>query len=99
MSLLRLFFPQKDPYYIKSKYNIPEVINWDIELNSNGLIATAKDLPGLVTNAKNPEQLLEMINDAVLEYFNVPKFDSDYVFDTFNIAGHGTVLLKKVKEK
>lgn len=81
MRLLKQFFPQKTPEYIKNKYNIPATMGWNIQLNKNGLIATAKDLPGLVTNAKNPEELLEMMNDAVLEYFDVPKFDSDYIFD------------------
>ncbi|OGL89436.1 hypothetical protein A3H75_01395 [Candidatus Uhrbacteria bacterium RIFCSPLOWO2_02_FULL_51_9] len=94
MSLYRLFFPQKDPKYIKSQYNIPDVISWQIELNKNGLVATSTELPGLVTNAKNPEELLEMINDAVLEYFDVPKRESDYIFDTLNLHGQGTVLLK-----
>ncbi|MBU1037304.1 DUF1902 domain-containing protein [Patescibacteria group bacterium] len=99
MNLLRLFFPQKDPNYIKKEYNIPDRIDWDIQLNRHGLIATSKSLPGLVTNASNPEELLEMMNDAVLEYFNVSKFDSDYVFDTLNLAGQGTVRLKQAKEQ
>lgn len=99
MSLFRLFFPQKDPRYIKSHYNIPDTINWNIELNENGLVATSEELPGLITNAKNPEKLLEMINDAVLEYFDVSKMESDYIFDTLNLHGQGTVLLKQAKEK
>ena len=98
MSIFRLFFPQKEPQYIKRKYQIPDTINWKIELNSNGLVATSESLPGLVTNAKNPEELLEMINDAVLEYFDVPKWDSDFVFDGLNLQGRGTVLLKQTKE-
>lgn len=99
MNLLRLFYPQKDPHYIRREYNIPDTISWDIQLNKNGLIAISKDLPGLVTNASSPEELLEMINDAVLEYFDVPKLDSDYVFDKLNLVGHGEVYLKQVKEK
>jgi hypothetical protein len=97
MNLFRLFFPQKDPNYIKSEYNIPDKIDWDIQLNQHGLVATSKSLPGLVTNASNPEELLEMMNDAVLEYFNVSKFDSDYVFDTLNLEGHGSVRLKQAE--
>jgi predicted RNase H-like HicB family nuclease len=99
MSLFRLFSPQKDPQRVKNEYRIPDSIRWNIELNENGLVATSEELPGLVTNAKNPEELLEMINDAVLEYFDVPKTESDYVFDTLNLHGHGTVLLKQAKEK
>ena len=82
--LLRLFYPQKNPHYIKNKHNIPDTIGWDIQLNKDGLIATSKDLPGLITNANSTEELLEMINDAVLEYFNVSKLDSDYIFDKLN---------------
>ncbi len=99
MSLFRLFFPQKDPNYIKREYNIPDTIDWEIQLNKNGLVAISKTLPGLVTNASSPEELLEMINDAVLEYFNVSKFDSDYVFDFLNLAGQGTVRLKQAKKQ
>src|SRR3989338_9868248 len=99
MNLFRLFFPQKDPEYIKREHGIPDNINWNIELNKSGLVATSDVLPGLVTNAKNPEELLEMMNDAVLEYFNVSKMDSDYVFDTLNLQGKGTILLKQAKEK
>jgi len=99
MSIFRLFFPQKDPNYIKNKYNIPDMIKWDIQLTEHGLIATSKELPGLVTNAKNPEELLEMINDAVLEYFDVSKFDSDYIFNNLSLEGKGTVYLKNTETK
>jgi predicted RNase H-like HicB family nuclease len=80
-------------------HNIPDTINWKIELNRNGLVATSEELPGLVTNGKNPEELLEMINDAVLEYFDVSKMDSDYVFDQLNLHGQGSVMLKQAKKK
>lgn len=99
MKLLRLFFPQKNPEEIKNKYNIPEKLDWDIQLTKNGLVATCKNLPGLVTNADNPEELLEMMNDAVLEYFNVSKIESDYIYDNLNIAGQGTVYIKQEKAK
>ena len=99
MRFLRLLFPQKDPRYIMDKYSIPDVIGWNIQLNKNGLVATSKDLPGLVTNASNPDELLEMMNDAVLEYFGVPKLDSDYIFDRLNLDGHGEIYLKQTKEK
>jgi len=99
MNLFRLFFPQKNPNFIKKEYNIPHKIDWEIQLNKHGLVATSKSLPGLVTNANSPEKLLEMMNDAVLEYFNVSKFDSDYIFDSLNLVGQGTVRLKQAKEQ
>jgi len=81
------------------EHRIPNEIGWKIELNEKGLVATSDQLPGLVTNAKDPEELLEMINDAVLEYFDVSKIESDYVFDRLNVHGQGTVLLKRAAEK
>ena len=98
MNLFRFFFPQKDPNCIKKEYNIPDKISWEIRLNKRGLVAVSKELPGLVTNADNPEELLEMMNDAVLEYFDVPKLKSDYIFDTLDLDGRGTVCLKQLKE-
>ena len=99
MNLFRLFFPQKDPNYIKREYNIPDKIDWEIRLNKHGIVATSKSLPGLITNANNPEELLEMMNDAVLEYFNVSKLDSDYVFDILDLDGQGTVRLKQAEKQ
>lgn len=82
-----------------TEHNIPDTINWNIELTQKGLVATSEELPGLITNGKDPEELLEMINDAVLEYFDVSKMDSDYIFDQLNLHGQGIVMLKKDKEK
>jgi predicted RNase H-like HicB family nuclease len=97
MNLLRLFFPQKDRREVIKKYDIPDKIAWNVRLSEKGLVATSKDLPGLVTNGDSPEELLEMINDAVLEYFDVPKSESDYVFEKLEMEGRGTVYLKQVK--
>ena len=99
MRLIRKIFPQNHPDVIKQQYSIPDKIDWDIELNKHGLVATSKDLPGLVTNADNPQELLEMINDAVLEYFDVPTLESDYVFDQLQLHGQGTVTLEKADQQ
>ena len=99
MNLFRFFFPQKESRETLNKYNIPVRIGWNVRLNEKGLVATSKDLPGLITNADNPEELLEMMNDAVLEYFNVPKLEADYIFDKLDIEGQGTVYLKQAKAK
>ena len=99
MSLLRLLFPAKDPATIKRLHKIPDKIHWKIELNPKGFVATSEELPGLVTNAKDPQELLVMINDAVLEYFDVSKRDSDFVFDTLNLDGQGTVVLKQAARR
>ena len=99
MNILRLIYPQKNPKVIKEKYNIPDAMSWDVRVSEKGLIATAKELPGLVTNARDPQELLEMMNDAVLEYYDVPKLQSDYIFDKLDMSGQGTIYLKRVQEK
>lgn len=99
MKFFRLFYPQKDSQDVIRENSIPSKLSWNIELNKNGFVATSKELPGLVTNGKDPEELLEMMNDAVLEYFDVSKLDSDYIFDTLDLQGTGTVFLKQAKQK
>lgn len=99
MNILRFFIPQEDPLIVRRKYNIPDTINYDIRFGPKGFVATSKELPGFVTNAKNPDELLDMINDAILEYFDVPKTESDYIFDQLNIHGYGTVTLKQEAKK
>jgi hypothetical protein len=84
---------------IKKVYRIPAKIDWDIQLNKHGFVATSKSIPGLVTNASNPVELLEMMNDAVLEYFDVPKHETDYIYDRFDLAGQGTIRIKQSKKR
>lgn len=99
MNVFRLFFPQKEPREVMRKYNIPTKVTWRVQLNKHGLVATSDEFPGLVTNADNPEELLEMINDAVLEYYDVSKGESDYIFDELNLDGQGVVYLKQAHQK
>jgi len=88
----RLFIPAKQPGEIMEKYNIPRTINLEIEFTADGyLVATSPDLPGLITQGKNGEELLKMLNDAILTYFDVPKRESDIIMDKLNIEGHGVV--------
>ena len=65
---------QPDLALIKEKYNIPGSIKLDLSLTEKGwIVATSPDLPGLITQAKSGKELFEMVNDAVLTYFNVPE--------------------------
>lgn len=65
------------PHQIKFKYGIPDKINFKIKTTKDGwMLITSPDLPGLITQAKNPKQLHKMINDAVLTYFDVPEDES-----------------------
>ena len=85
--VFRIVFPHQDPAFIKRKYGIPDTISLNIRLTQDGwFVVTSPELPGLVTQAKNQEELIEMVNDAVLSYFNVPKREADIVYDQFNIG-------------
>ena len=86
-TILRFIFPHKDPTWIKRKYNIQDTINLSVRLTQEGyFVVTSRDLPGLVTEARNHQELIEMVNDAVLTYFDVPKREADIIYNQFNIG-------------
>ncbi|OGF22690.1 hypothetical protein A2Y83_03125 [Candidatus Falkowbacteria bacterium RBG_13_39_14] len=90
--IYRYFYPHQNPLKIKEKYNIPSNIRLNIRLTKEGwLIASSPDLPGLVTEARNGKELLDMVNDAVLTYFDVPRKEADIVFNSINVEGHGSI--------
>ncbi|MCX6784718.1 MAG: type II toxin-antitoxin system HicB family antitoxin [Candidatus Komeilibacteria bacterium] len=85
--LYRFIFPQAHPADIKRKYNLPDSITLNVELTKdNWFVAESPDVPGLFTQARSQEELLDMVNDAVLTYYNVPKREADYVYDRLNIG-------------
>jgi predicted RNase H-like HicB family nuclease len=93
-ALFRLIFPHKSFGYIYKKYNIPRSIDFKFEIKNGGwFVATSPDLPGLITEAKNPQDLLVMLNDAILTYYDVPKRDADYIHNSLKLEGGGTVSL------
>ena len=70
--IFRLFYPAQSAEEIRVKYNIPEKLNIHVELVKDGyFILTCKELPGLITEAKDGKELIHMLNDAVLTYFDV----------------------------
>lgn len=80
--IFRWLFPHKNASEIMQKYHIPEKINLQIELTPDGwFCASSPDLPGLVTQARSQQELVEMVNDAVLTYFDVPRREADIIFD------------------
>lgn len=86
-SVLRFVYPHKDPVLIKREYNIPDTINLSVRLTKEGyFVVTSPDLPGLLTEARDHEELIEMVNDAVLTYFDVPKREADIVYNQFNLG-------------
>jgi len=86
--ILRVIYPHKNPVVIKREYNLPDALNLRIELTQDGyFVATCPELPGLVTEANSYQELVEMVNDAVLTYFDVPRKEADIIYDTFNLGG------------
>ncbi|MFH1412747.1 MAG: hypothetical protein ABIG10_01830 [bacterium] len=93
--IFRLFFPALSSEEIKKKYNIPDTFHLKIRMTNDGYFTLAcEELPGLITEANNGKKLLEMFNDAVLTYYNVPKIEGDIVHDQMNIDGYGAFTLK-----
>ena len=78
--MFRLFYLAQSSEEIRAKYNIPEKLNIHVKLVKDGyFVLTCKELPGLITEAKNGKELIHMFNDAVLTYFDVPKKVGDVV--------------------
>lgn len=90
--LYNLIFPTLPITEICEKYHIPETIKLHIRITNDGwLVATSSDLPGLITQANNVKQLFDMVNDAVLTYFDVPKKEANIIFSHINLEGQGSL--------
>jgi len=88
----RYFVVQKNPVEIKRKYGIPDKLDWTIEITPDGwFIAECKEFPGIFTQAHSKKELLDMVNDAVLTYFGVPKRESDFIFNEFRMANNEVI--------
>ena len=91
---------KKSPATIRIKHNIPEAIKLSIEITHDGwFLVRSPELPGLITQARDAKELLEMVNDAILTYFDVPEKEADKIFDQILIEGEGTILQRKQREK
>lgn len=94
--ILRSLFPQKDPILVKKQYKLPNALNLNFKFSQDGwFVVTSPDLPGFITEAKSKDELIEMVNDAVLTYFDVPKMDADIVYDQLKL-GNETIQYKGV---
>lgn len=97
--IFRQFVPEKHPLQVKKKYGIPDKINFNVIRKPSGwFVITSPDLPGLVSQCKNLDGLVEVYNDAILTYFDVPKRESDYVFNELNLQGVGQLKLNDKKK-
>ncbi len=85
-SVFRTLYPHQAPEAIKRHYGLPETLNLVVRLEDGWFIVTSPELPGLVTQARSHEELIEMVNDAVLTYFDVPRRQADIVYDQFTLG-------------
>ena len=59
-------------YALRSK--LPDHLDVEISSIEDGYyLAKVKNAPGCITQAKNPQELFLMVNDAVYTYFDVPE--------------------------
>ena len=85
--IFRLIYPHKNPAEIKQQYGIPESLNINVRISKDGwFVISSLDLPGFITQAQNHQELVEMINDAVLTYFDVPRKEADIIYDRISIG-------------
>lgn len=93
--IYRLLFPEKLPHQVRADYNIPPEIKLSVDMTPDGyFIVSSPELPGMLTQARTGKELLEMVNDAILSYYDVPKRDADIIFNTIHINGRGTLSLR-----
>lgn len=85
--ILRTAYPHRDPLDVKRAYGLPEEINLNVRLSDDGwFVVSSPEFPGLVTQARDRDELIEMVNDAVLTHFDVPKREADIVYDRFRFG-------------
>ncbi|MBI2551184.1 hypothetical protein HYV73_02450 [Candidatus Uhrbacteria bacterium] len=86
-SVFRAIFPHEDPTQVKREYKLPDSINFSLSVTPEGwFVITMPDHPGLVTQANSHEGIMEMVNDAVLTYYDVPKRKADIIYDKLNVG-------------
>lgn len=87
----QFFSPHLDRAALRKKYGIPETINIHWDTRDGFFIITSPEMPGLITEAKSHQELIEMVNDAVLTYYDIPEKESQLVHSTLNLRGYGTI--------
>jgi hypothetical protein len=85
--LYRAVRPAGGPAEIKQRYGLPSDIALQVRVLPNGWLAVSSpQLPGLVTQAQSQSELVEMVNDAVLTYYGVPRREADIIYDRFDLG-------------
>jgi predicted RNase H-like HicB family nuclease len=85
--IFRAIYPAKASEDIIREYNLPRTLHLHIRFADGWFAASVPELPGLITQAQSQRELLDMVNDAVLTYFDVPKRQADTVYNQLNFQG------------
>ena len=92
------FFKKEPPEVIRAKYHIPAKIKLSVDITSDGwFVVSSPELPGLLTQAQTAKELLEMVNDAILTYYDVPKREVKEIYNRITIDGYGVILNQKTE--
>ncbi|MBI4121793.1 MAG: type II toxin-antitoxin system HicB family antitoxin [Parcubacteria group bacterium] len=87
---LSFFRSPKSPQELRAKYHIPETVDLDIQITPDGwFVITSKQLPGMVTQGKDGKEVLDMLNDAILTYYDVPLHEGKMIMNQLTVEGHG----------
>jgi len=88
------------PHQVRIKYNIPDEIGLVVDIAKDGLtVITSPDLPGFITQAKGNKNIVDMVNDAILTYFDVPKKECNYYIVNVKIGGRVLIVSDEQKQK
>ncbi len=85
-SIFRTLYPHQAPEAVKQQYGLPETLNLTVRFKDGWFVVTSSELPGLVTEARSHDELVEMVNDAVLTYFDVPRRQADIIYNQFTLG-------------
>lgn len=65
---------------IKNKYKLPEVILVETQKSDKGgFTVVFPEYPGCITYAEHVGELIDVVNDAILTYFEVPREEANSV--------------------
>lgn len=78
------------PHQVRAKYQIPDAVTFITRNTDSGVIlVTSNELPGFMTQAEKESELIDMVNDALLTYFDVPKsVCENYIYSLKRADGH-----------
>jgi len=80
-------------------YPIPKDIELKYSIRPDGVYAIAKDIPGLMFSSKRLEDLPEAFFDALLVYYDIPRYQANKMKPNTKITLHTGEILYASGEK